>query len=318
MSDARNKHWRISTNDNLTIKGLLSPSIREVPISLHTDREQEHILQAIEFYEGSQSENSFPLVAVDIASNTYLRLSYLKPCSKSATLGTSIVGTFSFRTADNILHFIPSVNFATLELNKDSRPAVRLNASFGKLANITLTRTYLKPSLNLSDCKVDVSFEALKDIELAQYLLGKDAFRFCTISSMFTPARYDGNILEYSDSNFISHEFVLDSKTKRGNYILENTPEILSNIGLIKDSFSSGNFATPGSPDSPSIRIKAEKTPYKLGIQAYLARTLNINADSLSVWLEWKDAPKIIYRGTKMEFSYTVTATAPQTNQLNI
>jgi len=69
---------------------------------------------------------------------------------------------------------------------------------------------------------------------------------------------------------------------------------------------------TPGSPDSPSICISIEKSEYEIGAQAYLDPSINVNSDSLSVWLEWLGAPNIIEKGTKISFSYTVSAHAPK------
>jgi hypothetical protein len=75
----------------------------------------------------------------------------------------------------------------------------------------------------------------------------------------------------------------------------------------------------PGSswfPTSPSIRIdllSLTGLTGRVGIQGWLAATTNPTDDSLSVWLEWLDAPATLPSGATYEMSYTVTATPPST-----
>jgi hypothetical protein len=50
-------------------------------------------------------------------------------------------------------------------------------------------------------------------------------------------------------------------------------------------------------PDSPSARVEileVRGAPGRLGIQGFLAETEDPNDDSLTVWIEWLDAPDTI------------------------
>jgi hypothetical protein len=269
-------------------------------------------LNAIEFYELSKNSMAFPLTAVDIASNTYIRLTYQKPNGKSGTLGTSVVGTISFRTSDNVLHFVPTISEAALSISQEGQPEVTLKGKFGDIAEITSTRRYrFKSSLETS-CELNLTLEALSDIELATHSLGHDAFRFGTISSMYTPQCYDANLIQYSNALSESKELKLDQITKRATYIFNRSAEISSTLALKKDKLSRGPIGTPGSKDSPSICLSISENKYRLGAQAYLSESLDINADSLSLWLEWCDAPQVIKRGTILSIAYTISATAPE------
>jgi hypothetical protein len=51
----------------------------------------------------------------------------------------------------------------------------------------------------------------------------------------------------------------------------------------------------------------------RVSIAGWLVATTDPNDDSLSVWLEWLDAPATIPSGATYEMSYTLTATPPST-----
>ena len=315
MNKASNAHYSRSKllshlPDWLSL-GLISETIKEASVPLLCENTSVQSLQAIEMYNISKGTSSYPLTAVDIISNSYLRLSYQKSDGSSATLGSSLVGAISFRTLDNVLNFIPKINNAVMETTQDLRPLITISGSYGELAHIITRRKYLVPNNTGSSCLVEVNFKAQRDIYLAKQLLGKDAFRFCTISSMYTANCYDGNMLEYSSDTSEVIVKKLTAETKRGSYIFNKIPAISSMIALKKDSLSCGGLRTPGAIDSPSLQINFFQNQHLLGIQGYLAPSLDINSDSLSVWLEWKDAPKIIRSGQTISFSYTVTAMAP-------
>ena len=49
----------------------------------------------------------------------------------------------------------------------------------------------------------------------------------------------------------------------------------------------------------------------RLGLQGFLAGTKNPNDDSLSVWLEWLDAPDVVASGTSFDVRFAVDSTPP-------
>lgn len=59
------------------------------------------------------------------------------------------------------------------------------------------------------------------------------------------------------------------------------------------------------SPDNATVRIELPSDRHlRLGIQGYLSGSLSPNSDSLTVWLEWLDAPDRIAPGTQFDMSY--------------
>ena len=58
------------------------------------------------------------------------------------------------------------------------------------------------------------------------------------------------------------------------------------------------------------ITIEAVSAPVgQLGVQGYLAATTDHNDDSLSVWLEWVDAPAVVPAGTTIQARFRIVAT---------
>lgn len=293
-------------------KGLKTSSIKEVPVSLFYQDSPPQKIHAIEFYQSTVSNSRYPLTAVDIIANSYLRLSYIKSNGNSATLGTSLVGSISFRTNDNILHFVPEISEATLEIDQNQNPQVTIRGRFGDLATLTASRRYVLSSDLDPYCQIKVTLEALKDIELASHALKTDAFRFCTLSSMYTPTHYDANSIEYVDHQNEVQKLLLNGTTKRNSYLFTRSPKLSTKLALIKDGKSAGRVCTPGSSDSPSMQLSIDNSEFTLAAQAYLDQNLDVNADSLSLWLEWIDAPNIISCGRKISLTYTVRALKPE------
>ena len=291
--------------------GLISNTIVEDLIPLrYTDKLSKN-LQAIEIYENAEGTASFPLTAVDIISNCYLRLSYQKPDGSSGTLGSSLMTAISFRTSNQKLNFMPKIQDASLDLSEELRPIITLSGNYQNLAKIIIRKKYLKPTLHGSKCIVDLNFTALQDLQLAKDSIGLDSFRFCTISSMFTPNCYDGNAIINLDRNYIQQIKVIDEATKRGAYIFRIPPRLSTMITLSKDQLSTGILGRPGAKDSPSLRLSFDQKQYPICAQGYLDQSLNINSDSLSVWLEWENPPAVIRKGQVISFSYETMAIEP-------
>ncbi|MBK7404403.1 MAG: hypothetical protein IPJ41_07130 [Phycisphaerales bacterium] len=77
-------------------------------------------------------------------------------------------------------------------------------------------------------------------------------------------------------------------------------------FALLKDTSASWNAGSP----SMQIVVESVSAPVgSLGVQAYLADTINPNDDSLNVWLEWLDAPATIPAGTRIDARFRVIAT---------
>jgi hypothetical protein len=156
---------------------------------------------------------------------------------------------------------------------------------------------------------VTVGFNVLQSISLDASRLGNDAFRFATVSSMFsTSTVYDANVLRWETPDGRVKTFRLANSTPRDAHLLPAGTQLGCWFELVKE---------PGSTwfsDSPTIRVEisdCENISQQLGIQGFLAATQNPNDDSLSVWLEWLDAPNPIPASTSSSLSFKVRATAP-------
>jgi hypothetical protein len=266
-----------------------------------------HNHKLVEAFDQVPGTGSFPLVFVDMHANTFIRNTYQKSDGGGAALGTSVVGSTSFRTGAG-LQYIPGITRGDVFTNGFfGRYYSQIQGTFGAQASITTTRKFPDPVVGETTVGLTVDFTADQDIDLATgFVTGNDRFRMMTVSSMFSSSTvYDADILRYEDSNGDIQTRQLSDTTVRGTYVLPVADEVGGWIELIK---------SPGSmwfSDSPTIRIDlTDKGGMRLGVQGYLAGTTDPNDDSLSVWLEWLDAPDTVTAGTALGIDVNVVATA--------
>ncbi len=266
-----------------------------------------HNHKIIEAFDNVPGTGSFPLTFVDMHANTFLRATYQKTNGLTGALGTSVVGSASFRTTAG-LQFIPTVTRGDVNTTGFfGRYFSQVVGNFGPQASLTTTRSYPDPVIDKTTVGLTVDFTADQNISLATggAFTGNDRFRMMTVSSMFSADTvYDADRVRYEDINGNIQTLQLTSATTRSAHLLPAPDEVGSWIELIK---------SPGSTwfaDSPTIRIDlTNKGGLRLGIQGFLAGTTNPNDDSLSVWLEWLDAPDTIATGTNLGIEADVVAT---------
>ena len=266
-----------------------------------------HNHKVIEAFDQVPGTGSFPLVFVDLHANTFLRNTYQKPGGSGGALGTSVVGSASFRTGAG-LQFIPTVTRGDVTTNGFfGRYHSDIDGSFGSQASINTLRDFPDPVIGKTTVGLSVDFTADQNINLAGgAFTGNDRFRMMTVSSMFSSSTvYDADMLRYEDTNGDIQTLQLTTTTARNTHLFTAPDEVGGWIELIK---------SPGSTwfsDSPTIRIDlTNKGGLRLGVQGFLAGTTNPNDDSLSVWLEWLDAPNTITSGTSLGIDVDVVATA--------
>jgi hypothetical protein len=269
------------------------------------------LYNVVEIYDQVPDTTSFPLTWADLVANTFVRPTYQNSSGTSGTLGTSIVGTPSYRRpggSPSDFRFIPSVNRADVWTSGTERIQITVSADF-EAASVTSTRTYMDPVIGATETVVSVRFEASKNIPLDDALRGKDVFRLLTLSSAWTdPSTYDGNVLRYEDASGGARMLRMDTISTRGEHILQTGAGLGSWFELVKE---------PGSnwfPDSPTIRVEILATrglSGHLGIQGFLADTEDPNEDSLSIWVEWLDVLNPISAGTVVEADFRITAVPP-------
>ncbi len=282
--------------------GVLEPA---VPIFFNNSLIGGHNHKIVEAFDQVPGTGSFPLVFVDLHTNTFLRNTYQKPDGSGAALGTSVVGSASFRTTSG-LQFIPTVTRGDVTATSALRYASQIVGDFGTQASLTTTRSFPDPIVGKTTVGLTVDFTSDQNINLVTgFFTGNDRFRMMTVSSMFsTSSVYDADMIRYEDVNGDIQTLQLTSATARNSHLFSAADEVGGWIELIK---------SPGSTwfaDSPTIRIDLTNTNgMRLGVQGFLAGTTSPNDDSLSVWLEWLDAPDTIATGTNLGIEVDVVAT---------
>jgi TIR domain len=308
-------------------KGSLSivnnPTIGELPVPLSLGRR--HVGKLKDAFNSiiishtnihSSVPYDYPTITSDIIANTFMRLTYLLPTGGSAKEGTSVVASPSFRPPGEDLLYIPTVEKAMVTTGEGDRVRVDLRAHFGSSASVLSVRSYPQPDTKSMTARLVVEFRAEEDIALDSAQLKSDAFRFLTLSSMFNKNNiYDANVLIYQDGKGKLRLLRLDEENRRDRHLNQDGDpeawELGSWFELVKE---------PGSnwqPDSPSIRVDINDRSGldgrgRLAIQGFLAKSTDTNHDTLNVWVEWLDAPKIIQAGTTLKMGFTITATPPR------
>ncbi len=266
--------------------------------------------KVLESYDKVPSVSSWPLTLADLAANTYLRPTYQVADGSGVPLGTSVVGTASYRTAAG-LQFIPSVSRADVLLGGSDRLRTTLTAQFGSTAQVISIRTFPDPPLVSTAVGLTIDFQASGSIALDATHLGNDVFRLGTVSSMFAGvSQYDADAIRWEDSGGTVHTLRLTDATPRDGYLFAAPQEISPGgfFELVKE---------PGSTwyaDSPSMRLDLlglTGITGRVGIQGWLASTTDPTEDSLSLWLEWMDAPATVPSDASYEVRYSVTAEPP-------
>jgi hypothetical protein len=262
------------------------------------------VFDVVELYDKVPGASSWPLTWADLVANTYVRPTYYE-----ASLGTSVVATVSYRTSAG-LQFLPTVERADVTTGIPERVRSVVTAQFPGAAAVTSTRVYPDPILRRTETLVNVRFEATSSIALDAGLIGSDAFRLMTVSSMFAnEAQYDANVLWYEDAAGLVHELRLTNATPRGAHLMPAAVEMGDWFALRKEPGSTWH------PSSPTLRVDllgVSGVAGRLGVQGWLAPSTDPNEDSLNVWIEWMDAPATIPAGTVIEVDLLLTATEPQ------
>ncbi len=282
--------------------GVIEPA---VPIYHNGALVQGHGHQVIEAYDRVPGTDSYPLILVDLVANTYLRLSYQNSDGTGGTLGTSVVGSPSFRTSQG-LQFIPTVARSDVSTLGGQRYENVITSNFGSAATVTSTRTFPEPVVGRSTVDLSIDFEAQENIDLA---LGgpyadNDRLRVLTVSSMFSSSsQFDADILRYEASDGTVKTLPLTDATPRGQHLFPMPDEIGNWFELVK---------SPGStwfPDSPSIRVDIlDKGNLSLGVQGFLDTSTDPSTDSLSVYLEVLGADDRLPAGTRFGVRFRITA----------
>lgn len=269
----------------------------------------------IDLYDRVPDTSSWPLTAADIIANGYVRPLVQRADGGASAFGTSIVTGPSFREAGKPLDIIPDMTWAEVLVGAPDgaeRLCVVAGGAYGAKAAILCQRYWPNPIVGRTDVIVELEWEALTDIPLEGGAFGRgfDAFRLTMFSSMLadtTRGEYDARYLRVAEgAGPVRTIEIRDSPRPRYLFASPRPIAVGGAFALLKDNQAAWN------PGSPSVEITVETVSPNvgaLGVQGYLAGTRDPNDDSLSVWLEWLDAPAVIPGGTTIEARLRIVAT---------
>ncbi len=284
--------------------------VAEAAVPTYLDGALQGSFQGLEAYDKLPGQDSWPLTVVDLVANAFLRTTYQMADGSTGALGTSVVGSFSYRTAGG-LQYVPVGTTAAIGTGGADRLQLIREGQFGADATTRSTATLPDPPLGSTTVTLTTRFEAQQPITLDAGLRGNDAFRLVSLSSMFAdPFQFDASAIRWRDPGGDEHVMFLTANSPRDSHLFAAPLEIAVGgyFELVKGTGASWY------PASPSVRmdlVGLSGMTGRVGIQGWLAATTNPNDDSLSLWLEWLDAPATIPSGSVYEATFTVTATPP-------
>lgn len=273
----------------------------------------------IEAYDHVLPTSSFPLTWVNLASILYQRSTYQYSDGNTARFGTSIVASPSYRTPSGVpgqsgpLRFVPIPSRIDVDtVGVSERVRVSIQAAFeneaGNEADVVSASTFPNPMLGDTRTRLTMTFHAVQSVDLDPVgALNSDQFRFLTVSSMLAKScLYDGNVLVFETPTGDVISIPLTPPISAGHLLPPGT-ELGSFFRLVKQP---GSFWFPESPTIEVQIIDRASFPGQLGIQAFHSGRDNPNDDSLSVWLEWLDAPCTLPAGLTQSIEVMINATA--------
>ncbi|WP_299162690.1 family 16 glycosylhydrolase [Accumulibacter sp.] len=293
------------------LPGVIEPT---VPIYYNGTLVGGHNHHAVELFDQTPNASGFPSTFVDLVANTYVRATYQKPDGSSGPYGTSFAATFSYRTADGAqdLVYLPSVDRGDISTGGSAKYTGVVSGHFGSVAITTSTRSFSDPTFDFTRVGVAMVLEVQQDVTLAtgSTRLAGDVLRAGTLASMFsTQQQFDASLLLWEDAEGQVHSLQLDGTTARDAHLFGAAQELGTWIELVKGAGSSWH------PDSPTVRLViSNPNGLRLGVQGFLANTLDPNDDSLSVWPELLDPPSSLVPGASYAVDLEVFAVAPLTD----
>ncbi len=273
----------------------------------------------IDFYDRVPGTSSYPLTFADIIANGYVRPLVQRANGTGSAIGTSVVAGPSFRPAGEPLDLIPEMTRADVATGVPLRIAVTVQGSYSGRADLVCMRGYPDPLVGRSTIEVAYTWTAMQAITLPAAMgvpggRGFDAFRLVMFSSMLADlglGRYDANYLGISNPAGQTRTIALDRPpTAQYLFAAPQPTGVGRSFELFKDRQATWN------PLSPSVRIEivsvagpAGLPPPQLGVHAWHSGSTNPSDDSLSVWLEWLNAPQAIPLGAMFNVALRVVAT---------
>lgn len=269
----------------------------------------------INFYDRVPGTSSYPLTFADIIANGYVRPLVQRADGGTGAIGTSVVSGPGYRRMNAPLQILPRVARVDTEVGSGAeRVSVRVESTYAGGATGVCRRTYAEPAVGRSEMRIQYSWTVVQDMTMASPAQGRgnDCFRLCMFSSMLADVAggvYDANYLRIEDPQGRAKTIRLDEDARNSHLFSSPRPTAVGrSFALLKDTAATWNAG------SPSIEIHIEDVtgaPGLLGVQGWRLDSTDPNDDSLSVWLEWMDAPAVLKTGTTISVALRVIATPP-------
>ncbi|MFO0929029.1 MAG: hypothetical protein U0736_18740 [Gemmataceae bacterium] len=315
--EARETPATLFDNGTFAVVAETRAGIAEPAVPVYYRNELRGSFNVIEGYQRASRTASFPLVWSDVIANTYSRLTYQKADGTSASLASSLIGSVSFRSATG-LHLVPTVSRVDVDVSNNVA-SVRITAAFGADAAEVVTYRHPLSVIGRTMMTGSIAFTPAQDITLDSGLLGKDALRLLTVSTMFTgTGAYDTSAVRFVDSTGAAQRLPLAGTS--GDSHLFATPYPLAATGA---TFTA--IKEPGStwyPDSPTLQVNlidAAFTPaggsagrLAVGLEGWRQNSPNPNDDSVSLWPEVLSGLAALPAGSRLDVQFQAISTPPQ------
>ena len=264
----------------------------------------------VEVYDRVPGTDSWPLTFADIIANGYVRPLVQRADGSTSAFGTSVITGPSFRVAGSGFDLIPEIAQADVQTDASSRVSIAGLGSFGGFVTLVCTRSYPDPEIGRSVIEVAATWVAVQAIDLEG--VGFDGLRLATISSMLADADaglYDGRYIAFESPDGVRTVEEVDDAARGVHLFGAPRPTAVGrSFGVFKDNGAAWNA---GSPTIEVRIVSASDNVGLLGVQGYLATTVDPNDDSLNLWLEWLDPPDPLSAGTSVSVELEIVATPP-------
>lgn len=287
----------------------------------------------VDIFDAVPGLSSFPLTWADIVANGYVR-PLVQKSNGTSQIGTSVITAPSFRASGQPLDLIPVITRADVaavisippDRDLDQMPpffgtplrsenfTIQGQGNYGPPAHVVSQRSYgVDPTVGETTFEFTFTWTADQNITLDASPTGRgfDAFRLMTLSSMLANVglgQYDARFIAVKDPTNVTRTLAIPDSPR--NVYLYPAPQPIAIGGGVTLFQDNGGTFNPGSP-SIEVTLMSVTGANSLGVQGFLASSVNPNDDSLNAWIEWVDAPAVITAGATVTATFLVRATEP-------
>ncbi|MBI2805270.1 MAG: hypothetical protein HYX68_09860 [Planctomycetes bacterium] len=304
---------KIIDNGTVAVVIDIMPTVQENPVDVYYNGNFVGQANVIGGFQKTPGKNSYPQVWAQIA-NGASRGTYMKSDGTTGPFTTSVVDSFGFQTDDD--HFVyPTVTRFDIAFSKNVT-TVTATTNLGNFATQTVTTVHPLAKIGQTDWTSTMTFTVNQKIVLNSDVVGNDALRGPTISTMFTGQGYDANVINWKDPYGVLQQTRLNASTNRDDYVFTAAQTLGTYYAATNEPGSPVNVGGP----TTQVTIQNAKVTYPgqaagplvSNFQAYLADG-TISDDTLSIWPELTNVPTTLSVGTVLTMTVKQTAIRPAT-----